>query len=57
MNCIIYLNGGKLFMDDSLLSLSFIVKSHKNIIPAIVCNESTELVLNKCEIKVNNKYY
>lgn len=56
MNTIIYLNGGKLYMEESLLSLSFIVKSHKNILPALICNEGTELVLSKCEIKGNKNH-
>lgn len=56
MNCIILLNGGKLFIEDALLSLNFIVKSHKNIIPALVVNEGTEIILNRCEIKGNKNH-
>jgi len=56
MNSIIFLNGGKLFMEESLLSLSFIVKAYKNILPALVCNEGTEIVLNRVEVKGNKNH-
>lgn len=60
MNCVVLLNGGKLFMEDCLISLkyncdiimfSFIVKSFRGILPAIVINEQTESIMNRCEIK------
>ena len=51
MNCVILLNGGKLFMEDCLISLNFIVKSFRGILPAIVINEKAEAIINRCEVK------
>lgn len=56
MNAIILLNGGKLAIEETLLSLSFIVKAIKFPLPALVCNEGTELVMSKCTIKGNKNY-
>lgn len=36
--------------------ISFIVKAHKNIIPALVINEGTEIIVNRCEIKGNKNH-
>ena len=38
------------------MSLSFIVKSVKFPLPALVCNEVTELVMTKCTIKGNKNH-
>jgi len=56
MNVIILLNGGKLYLEDCMLSLNFIVKTHVNILPALVINEGAEAILNKCEIKGNKNH-
>lgn len=56
MNTIIFLAGGKLILQDSLLSLSFIVKSFKNILPALVCIPGSDLVMQRCEVKGNQNH-
>lgn len=32
------------------------MKSHKNIIPALVVNEGTDIIVNRCEIKGNKHH-
>jgi len=56
MNCIIFVKSGKLYLEDALLSLNFIVKSHKNVIPALVVNEGSEITMNRTEIKGNKHH-
>ena len=51
MNCVVLLFGGKLIMEDCLIALNFIVKSFRGILPAVVINENSEAILNRCEIK------
>ena len=50
-NCVVLLKGGKLFMEDCLIALNFIIKNFKGILPAVVVNENTEAIINRCEIK------
>ena len=50
-NCVVLLRGGKLFMEDCLLALNFIIKNFKGILPAVVVGENTEAIINRCEIK------
>lgn len=56
MNTIVYVESGQMVLKDCLLSLSFIVKSHKNILPALVCVDHTQLILDNCEIKGNQQH-
>ena len=35
---------------------SFIVKTHVNILPAMIVNEGAEAIVNKCEIKGNKNH-
>lgn len=56
LNSIILLNGGKLYLEDCMLSLNFIVKTHVAILPALVVNEGAEAIVNKCEIKGNKNH-
>ncbi|CAK85226.1 unnamed protein product (macronuclear) [Paramecium tetraurelia] len=51
MNCVVLLNGGKLFMEDCLIALNFIVKSFKGILPGIAINNGAEALFIRCEIK------
>ncbi|CAD8139625.1 unnamed protein product [Paramecium pentaurelia] len=51
MNCVVLLNGGKLFMEECFIALNFIVKSFKGILPGIAINNGAEAQLNRCEIK------
>ena len=38
-------------MEDCLVALNFIIKNFKGILPAVVVNENTEAIINRCEIK------
>jgi F-box protein 11 len=48
---VVLLKGGKLFMEDCLIALNFIIKNFKGILPAVVVSENTEAIINRCEIK------
>ncbi|EGR30705.1 hypothetical protein IMG5_125070, partial [Ichthyophthirius multifiliis] len=51
VHSIVTIFGGKLFIEDCLLSLNFIVYTFKQLLPAILVNEQSELILNRSEIK------
>lgn len=54
MNTIICLIGGKLHMNDCILSLNFLYSQYKGILQAVVAGPNTYLNMNKCEILGNS---
>ncbi|KAL4501682.1 hypothetical protein ABPG72_018733 [Tetrahymena utriculariae] len=51
VHSIVTVYSGKIFIEDSLLSLNFIAYTFKQILPAILVSENGELILNRTEIK------
>lgn len=52
-NMIVWVKSGTLMLESSLLSLSFIVKSCNNVVPAVFVNKQAKIVMSMCEVRGN----
>lgn len=55
-NMILFVKRGRISMESCLLSLAYIVKSCKNLIPAVYIERDAELSMSACEVKGNEEH-
>lgn len=51
IDTIVYLKSGRLFLEDCLMSMNFVMSSYKSILPGVIVEEDGEIIMNRCEIK------